>query len=75
MANRKSVHTVPKGSRWANVLDGKVVSTHRLKDAAMDSGRSQARTKGAEHVIHNRDGRISQSNSYGGDPCPPRDKK
>lgn len=28
-----------------------------------------------EHVIHNSNGRISEKNSYGNDPCPPKDKK
>jgi hypothetical protein len=28
-----------------------------------------------DHVIHRRDGRIQDSDSYGNDPHPPRDKK
>ena len=29
----------------------------------------------AESVIHGKDGKIQNSNSYGNDPCPPKDKK
>ena len=28
-----------------------------------------------EHVIHNKDGKISDKDSYGNDPFPPKDKK
>jgi len=29
----------------------------------------------AELVIHNKGGKISEKDSYGNDPCPPKDKK
>ncbi|MBO7345732.1 MAG: DUF2188 domain-containing protein, partial [Clostridia bacterium] len=29
----------------------------------------------SEMVIHGKDGKIQYSNSYGNDPCPPKDKK
>ena len=34
-----------------------------------------ARNQRLETKIHNMDGRISGGNSYGKDPCPPRDKR
>ncbi len=31
--------------------------------------------QGSEVVIHNRKGQIIDKDSYGNDPCPPKDKK
>jgi hypothetical protein len=77
MSTRKSVHTTPNpnGSGWINQSDGQVVSAHRLQRTAIERGRAEAIDVGAEHVIHGVTGQIRQSNSYGGDPCPPRDTK
>ncbi len=69
---RMSVHTVPKGKGWAVKSGGRTVSTHRKKSTAQAAGRAVAKRGQAEHVIHNRNGRIGASNSYGGDPHPPR---
>jgi hypothetical protein len=73
---RKEVHTVPcsKGG-WDNKKNGKVVSHHKTKEVAAVKGRLVAKREEAEHIIHNKDGRISQSNSYGNDPNPPKDMK
>ncbi len=73
---KKPVHTVPNGnSGWKNVQNGKEISHHRTKENAMERGREEAKRGSTEHVEHNRNGRISGSNSYGNDPCPPKDKK
>ena len=71
---RKSVHTVPRGGGWGNIGAGKsrVAKIYPTKDAAQRAGRDQARRNSAEHVVHNKNGRIGESNSYGGDPVPPR---
>jgi hypothetical protein len=45
------------------------------KDTATDAGRKQAKKDQTEHRIHNMDGKIANSNSYGNDPNPPKDKK
>lgn len=75
MAGKKTVHTVPSGSGWANKQGGKETSQHRTKAAAQEEGRRQAIRSETEHVIHNKDGKISGKNSYGNDPCPPKDKR
>jgi hypothetical protein len=72
VATRKSVHTVPKGNGWANESGGRTLSNHRTKAAAQKAGRREAIKRQAEHVIHKKDGKIGGSNSYGGDPFPPR---
>ncbi|MBA3420865.1 MAG: DUF2188 domain-containing protein [Actinomycetota bacterium] len=69
---RKSVHAVPRGHGWAVRSGGRTASVHRKKSTAQAAGRTAAKKRHAEHVIHNRNGRIGASNSYGGDPHPPR---
>jgi len=69
------VHTVPAaaGSGWWNESDGKVLSRHRTKEVAVAAGREIAKRLEVEHTIHRVDGVISEKNSYGNDPFPPRD--
>jgi hypothetical protein len=76
MPRKKSVHTVPNpdGKGWVNKQGGKVISRHRKKSTATQAGRRAAKADGTEHRIHNRNGQIGRSNSYGGDPNPPKDK-
>ena len=65
------VHTVPaEGAApgWWNKLDGEIVSRHRRKEDAVESGREIARTLQVEHTIHRSDGVITEKNSYGNDP-------
>jgi hypothetical protein len=70
------VHTVPDGDKgWKNVQGGETISRHRKKTTAQDSGRKEAMRDQTEHRIHNKDGKISNSNSYGNDPNPPKDRK
>jgi hypothetical protein len=75
--SRKEVHTVPNpgGNGWVNEVNGRVVSHHHRQETAIEQGRQIAINGEAEHVIHRRDGRIRDSNSYGNDPCPPKDKR
>lgn len=42
---------------------------------AISKARDIAINQRAEVVIHGVNGRIRNKNSYGNDPCPPRDKK
>lgn len=69
------VHTVPDTGtkRWCNEVDGELISWHRLKKNAVEAGRALARRLRVEHTIHRTDGVISEKNSYGNDPYPPRD--
>jgi hypothetical protein len=76
MASKKPpVHTVKTGSGWANKQGSQVVSEHRKKPAAEAEGRREAKRDQTEHVIHGRNGRIQEKNSYGNDPNPPKDKR
>jgi hypothetical protein len=74
------VHTVPtetEGERkgWCNKVDGRVLSRHRTKEAAVTAGRVIAKKLEVEHTIHREDGMISEKNSYGNDPHPPTDAR
>lgn len=75
MASKKPIHTVPAGNGWANKQGGEVTSNHRTKSSAEVAGRQQAKQSQTEHVIHNKNGQIGEKNSYGKDPCPPKDKR
>ncbi len=76
MSRKPPVHTVPNGpGKWINKQGNEVISNHNLKRTAVEQGRKEAMKDQTEHVIHNTDGTIAQANSYGGDPCPPKDKK
>lgn len=72
---KKPVHTVPSGNGWVNKQGGKEISRHRTKENAQSTGRTKAKSDNTEHVIHKKNGQIQNSNSYGNDPCPPKDKK
>ncbi len=74
---KKNIHTVPFGNKWAVKREGieKPVSTHNTKGAAQQKGITLAKKAHVEHVIHGRNGKIQDKDSYGNDPCPPRDKK
>lgn len=77
MSKKKDIHVVTNRSGWATRREGadRVSSTHDTQSEAIDSGRARAIKEGVELVIHRPDGRIRDSDSYGNDPIPPRDKK
>ncbi len=73
----KNRHVVPHGNDWAVRKEGasRVSSTHPTQQAAIDSTKQGAIRDHAEVVIHRPDGRIRDKDSYGNDPCPPRDNQ
>lgn len=74
---RKTVHIVPREGDWAIQRGGgsRASSIHDTQADAIERGREIAQNLGAELVIHGRDGKIRDSDSYGGDPHPPKDTK
>lgn len=77
MRKRKTVHVVPREQGWA-VQQGGATRATRLtstKAEAQQIARTLARRKKAELVIHGRNGRIQNANSFGSDPHPPHDRK
>ncbi len=78
MSKKKDIHIVPHSKEgWATKKEGatRAGSLHRTQGAAIERGREQAKRDKVEVVIHRPDGRIRDSDSYGNDPIPPRDKK
>ncbi len=66
----KNVDIVPKGENWAvkkenSLRASKVVSTQKK---AISIGRGQAIRTSSELIIHGKDGKIREKNSYGHDP-------
>jgi len=73
----KNYHVVPHEGGWAVKKEGadKAGSVHHTQKEAIDTGRERAIRDGGELVIHDRDGRIRDKDSYGNDPNPPKDTK
>ena len=73
----KDQHVVPHDGEWAvrGAGNSRVTSTHRTQAEAIDAGRVIAGNQHSELVIHRPDGRIRDKDSFGNDPCPPRDSK
>lgn len=68
-------HVVPNAEGGWDVKRGgatRASSHHNTKCDAIDRARELSRNQGTELRIHNKDARIAQSDSHGGDPFPPR---
>jgi hypothetical protein len=74
---KKDYHVVPQDGQWAVKREGasRASSVHDTQTAATAAGRELAKSNRTELVIHRADGTIRDSDSYGRDPVPPRDKK
>lgn len=75
MANKPSTsntrHVVPNpNGGWDNKRGGatRAGSHHDTKQEAIDAARRMSQREGSELKIHNRDGKIGQSDSHGNDP-------
>jgi hypothetical protein len=75
---KKNVHiTHRKDDSWAVIIAGnqRASSLHRTQGGAIEAGQRIAQNNKVELVIHDRKNRIRDSDSYGHDPNPPKDKK
>ncbi len=77
MANPKNIHVVKRGDQWGTLREGgqRVSSRYDTQAEAIKAGRDMAREEKGELLIHGRDNQIRARDSYGNDPCPPKDKK
>lgn len=73
----KNQHVVPYGDKWAvrGEKNSRITSDHRTQSATINAAVKIARHEKSEVVIHGKDGKIRDKDSYGKDPCPPRDTK
>lgn len=75
---KKNIHvTHRKNGDWAVIGEGdkRASSLHTTQGGAIKAGKPLAQTNKAELVIHNRENKIRDKDSYGHDPHPPIDKK
>lgn len=75
--SKEDYHVVPDGNEWSVKREGagRASSKHRTQRDAIEHGRELAKKASTELVIHRPNGQIRDSDSYGNDPNPPRDKK
>jgi uncharacterized protein YdaT len=74
---KKDIHVIPHKGSWATRREeaGRVSGTYDTQKEALDAARKIAKREKVEVVTHRRDGTIRDSDSFGNDPSPPRDKK
>lgn len=74
---KRDIHVVKHEKGWATKKEGseRAGSVSPTQREAIDKAREQAKREKTEVVIHGRDGRIRDSDSYGNDPNPPKDRK
>jgi len=75
--SKKDVNVVPPKAGWATKTEGsgRAGTVHDTQAEAIERGREQAKRERSELRIHRKDGTIRDSDSYGNDPHPPKDKK
>ncbi|MDP8269677.1 MAG: DUF2188 domain-containing protein [Candidatus Tenebribacter davisii] len=73
----KNQHVVNHKDGWAVKGEGnkKATKVTRTQEAAINRAEEIARNQNSDTKIHGRDGKIRAGNTYGNDPCPPKDKK
>ena len=74
MANQ---HVVPNGKNWQVKAEKatKATKNFNTQKAAIAYAKDIAKNQQSELVIHGKDGKIRDKDSYGNDPCPPRDTR
>ena len=74
MANQ---HVTPKNGQWQvkGASNSRATKLFDTQKEAINYGREIARNQQSELVIHGRNGQIRDKDSYGNDPCPPKDTK
>lgn len=77
MSANKNQHVVPHNGSWAVKGEGnsKATSIRPTQQEAINDAVQIAKNQKSEVVIHGRDGKIRDKDSYGNDPCPPKDRK
>jgi len=73
----KKLHVVPHAEGWAVKKDGAVraSSVHTTQTQAQQAAIPAAKRERSEVVTHGRDGKIRDSDSYGNDTNPAKDRK
>ena len=71
----KNQHVVKIKNIWGIRGEGnsRITSLHQTQQQAIIAARKIAKNQKAELIIHGRDGKIRDKDSFGPDPCPPKD--
>lgn len=71
---KKNQHVVKREDGWAvrGEKNTKDTSHHVTQADAIDAAKKIAVNQNSELIIHNRQGRIRERNTYGKDPYPPQ---
>lgn len=74
---KKNQHVVPNGKKWSVKGAGNKKSTKTVdtQKEAIEIAKQIAKNQKTEVVIHGKNGKIRDKDSYGNDPNPPKDKK
>lgn len=72
--NKKNQHVVPHPDGWAVKGEGneKATKVVETQAEAIEVATEIAKNQNSELLIHGKDGRIRERNSYGNDPHPPK---
>lgn len=71
---KNNVHVVPKEDKWAVERENSQRVSHLVETQkeAIELARELAINSKVELLIHGKDGKIRERNSYGNDPYPPK---
>lgn len=74
MSTGKNYHVVMREDGWGVPGEGNTRDTshHETQDAAFKAAREIAKRQGSEVLIHGRDGKLRERNTYGEHPFPPK---
>ncbi|KAF1082452.1 MAG: hypothetical protein GQF41_1173 [Candidatus Rifleibacterium amylolyticum] len=77
MTKGKNQHVVKHPDGWTVKGEGNTKATKVTKTQAeaIEVAENIARNHHSDTKIHDRNNKIRAGNSYGNDPCPPKDKK
>lgn len=70
---KRNQHVTPHSNGWQVIGAGagRATSVHDTQAEAIDRARTIAQNQETEILIHGRNGRIRERDSYGNDPFPP----
>lgn len=73
----KNQHVTQKNGKWRVIGENnsKATITTKTQKEAIAIAKTIAKNQHSELIIHGRDGKIRDRDSYGNDPCPPKDTK
>ncbi len=73
----RNQHVVPRNGGWAvqGAGNSRATSEHKTQAAAIKAATPIAKHQKSDVVIHGQNGQIRDRDSYGNDPCPPKDRK